>query len=191
MKKFLIAASTLSLMAVAAPTYAQSNQTIDLSATVAGACGNGNHRSGSDAVFSGWSADTLTVNLTNAGNGQFNGQSFDNVSFGQSIWCNGPATITMNVSPLTTTNAVGDTGSFTNTFRVEMTSDMGVYFAQGEDYVFTSTVGGYSNPLPGAFETGTGRFGGADQVRVLADSANKRPVAGSYSGTITLTATSN
>ena len=193
-KSLIVAASALTI--IAAPAFAQSTATgeIALNATVAKACGVGNHLSGA-AAAPGWDQGDLTVDLTNAGNGQFNGAEWTNRSFGN-VWCNGPATVTLEAAALTTSTPVLDTGSFTNRFDLEVTTDAGVYVGQGTDFVLAtaseaSGVKTVSAGVPAAFETGLQRFGGADSIKVLKNPLNKRPVAGDYTGYLRFTATAN
>jgi len=194
MKKILAAASAIGLLA-STPAFAQSSATgeILLGATVTPACGVGNHKSGA-ASAPGWDQADINVTLADS-NGQFAGQTFTNRSFGN-VWCNNGATVTLSVGALTSTATTGDTGSFTNRFDVRVTTDAGVYVNEAQDYVL-STVGETSGTKSktgttgGAFETGLQRFGGADSIEVLADASNRRPVAGSYSGFVRFTASTN
>lgn len=197
MKTLLAAVSAIGLLA-SAPAYAQSTATgeILLNATVTPACGVGNHLSG-PGVAAGFTDADITVNLANA-NGQFAGQTFTNRSFGN-VWCNGPANVTMSVGALTSASSTTDTTSFANRFDIEVTTDAGVYLGLGQDAVL-STVGEASGiksvtfAMPQAFETGTGRFGGADSIRVLPSMRGtdmRRPVAGTYSGYVRFTASTN
>lgn len=201
MRTLILAASAMTLLA--APAFAQSSagNTVNLQSTVAPACGVGNHISGSGTA-SGWtdySGGTLNVGTLADGNGQFTAPIVhSNISFGN-LWCNNAATVTISVSPLTTTNSTLDTGSFRNSFDVEITTDAGVYVGQGEDFVLTAQGGGATATASGntgqAFETGTGRYGGAEQIRILPEAraagGTYRPVAGTYNGTITMTASTS
>lgn len=196
MKNILAAVSAIGLIA-STPAFA-ADADIQLGATVAAACGTGNHISGAGSA-SGWDQSDITVDLDDA-NGQFSGAEFTNRSFGN-VWCNAPATVTIEVSALQGNNPVGtDTGSFTNRFDIEVTTDAGVYAGGGEDEVI-STVGALSGvaSISGnsgqAFETGLQRFGGADSIKVLPSTrstgGNRRAVAGTYAGYVKFTATTN
>lgn len=194
MKTLFAAVSAIGLLA-STPAFAQSTATgeILLAATVAPACGTGNHKSGA-ASAAGWDQADITVNLAD-GNGQFAGQSFANRSFGN-VWCNNGATVTLSVGALTSSSTSGDTGSFTNRFDVSVVTDAGVYVGAGQDAVLstageTGGVKSLTGPTGGAFETGLQRFGGADSISVLADPSNRRAVAGSYAGFVRFTATTN
>lgn len=195
MKTILMAAAALATL-TAAPAFAQSSSTINLNGNVANACGVGNHISGG-GLAAGFTAGDITVDLADT-NGQFDGDSFTNRSFGN-LWCNYAAPVKMEVSALSTNATVGDTGSFTNSFDVRITTDAGVYFGAGQDAVLSSingVAGVMTGNTPGAFETGTGRFGGADLVEILPSvrtngGGNRRAVAGAYAGTIKFTVGSN
>lgn len=192
MKKILISASALSLMAVAAPSYAQDGL-IELEATVVAACGTGNHRSGGEPAAGYNFGSPLTVDLGNGGNGQFDGQEFLNQSFGN-LWCNGPANVTFEIDPLQGDEPVGsDTGSFTNLFDIRVTTGTGVYFGEAADWAPETSGAAFSltRPIGHAFETGSGTYGAAQKIEVLADSANRRAVAGAYEGAIRFTASVN
>jgi len=189
MKKILVAASAIGLLA-STPAYAAEGE-IALSADVAAQCGVGNHKSGADAA-PGWDQDDIVVDLADT-NGQFSGQTFTNRSFGN-VWCNGPATVTLEVAALTSTNTTTDTSSFTNRFDIKVVTDAGVYVGGGQDYTMDTTgdadgVLTTTASVPGAFETGLQRFGGADSIEILPSSDNKRAVAGDYSGYLRFTAT--
>ena len=194
MKKVLFAVSTIGLMA-ATPAFAQPSEIL-LSATVTGQCGTGNHLSGSD-TNPGWDQSDIVVDLGNGGNGRFAGQTFTNRSVGN-VWCNSPASVTLTVEALTTSNSTTDTNSFANQFDIRFNTDMGVYLGQGTGYVLATNVGGGNTTastnfaFPQAFETGTGRYSGLNSIEVLPSlrgSDVRRPVAGTYSGAIRLTAT--
>lgn len=195
MKKILFAASAIGLLASTSAMAAE-NQ-VDLSGTVAAACGVGNHISGPGTAAGFTEGDISGIAIAD-GNGQFNTPvQFDNRSFGN-LWCNAPATVTLEVTDFSTDVTVYDTGSFTNRFDVEVQTDAGVYIGQGQDYVL-STAGNasasQSGSTAGAFETGTGRFGGADYIKILpaarSSGGNYRPVAGNYTGYVRLTATTS
>jgi hypothetical protein len=192
MKKLLVAASAIGLIA-STPAMAATGD-IALSANVAAQCGVGNHMSGA-AAAPGWDQSDIVVPLAD-GNGQFAGYEVQNRSFGN-VWCNAPATVTLAVSALTTPVTVYDTDSFSNRFDIEVKTDAGVYVGQTQDFILssageTSGTKSVTGNTAGAFETGLQRFGGADSIKVLPSvrsGQNRRPVAGTYNGTITFTAT--
>lgn len=195
MKKFIFAVSALGLFA-STPAFAQSSNTVNLSGSVAKACGVGNHISGPGTAAGFTAGDITNIPLADS-NGQLNSPVvYTNRSFGN-LWCNAPASVSIEVSAMTTPTTVFDTGSFTNRFDVEVTTDAGVYIGQSQNYVITTLNDGdgivtASGNNPFAFETGTGRFGGADQIRILpsarSSGGNYRPVAGDYTGYIRMTA---
>lgn len=195
MKTLFAAVSAIGLLA-STPAFAQTSATgeIALNATVAKACGVGNHKSGA-ASDAAWDQADITVNLTNgaSGSGQFVGQTFTNRSFGN-VWCNGAANVTLSVGALTSAVTTTDVSSFTNRFDIAVVTDAGVYVGAGADAPL-STVGeatgvkSLSGATGGAFETGLRSFGGADSITVVADPTNRRPVAGDYSGYVRFTAT--
>lgn len=198
MKKLLIAALATTAFAAATPAFAQASNQVNLSANVANACGVGNHISGPGTAAGFTAGDITNIPLAD-GNGQFNtAAEYTNRSFGN-LWCNAPATVRIEVSPLVNTTPVADTGSFTNRFEVEVTTDAAVYTGGTQDTVISSVGGTFASPnyIEGnsgaAFETGTGRFGGADSIRILPSArstgGNYRPVAGSYSGYVRMVAT--
>ena len=187
MKKTLIlAASALSM--VSAPAFAQATSDIQLSAQVAGACGTGNHLSG--ATQGAGDQTDITVDLDDA-NGQFKTAASFNRSFGN-VWCNGPASLTMTATPLTTNVAVLDQGSFTNRFDIEVSGGAMIYLGGGS--LSTATAGTSTKTFanPAAFETGLGQYSSVD-IKVLptltAANTAERAVAGTYSGSVVLTAT--
>ena len=198
MKTLFAAVSAIGLLA-STPAYAQAVGEIALNATVAPACGVGNHLSGAESA-GGWEQEDIAVNLTNAGNGQFSGQTETSRSFGN-VWCNNAATVTLEVKALTGGSATGDTGSFTNRFDVSVVTDAAVYVGGTVDQEIT-TVGDadgvvtLTGPTAGAFETGLQRFGGADSISILADAGgsggnDRRATAGSYAGYLRFTASTN
>lgn len=200
MKKIFAAVSAIGLLA-STPAFAQSTATgeILLNATVAPQCGAGNHLSGA-ASATGWEQGAIAVNLTNAGNGQFSGQTETTRSFGN-VWCNNAATVTLEVAALRGGAATTDTSSFTNRFDVSVVTDAAVY-AGGTQGQTISTVGDADGVVSitgnsgQAFETGLQRFGGANSITILADAGgsggnDRRATAGSYAGYLRFTATTN
>ena len=194
MKTLFAAVSAIGLLA-ASPAYADVTGTgeIALNATVAPACGIDAHKSGAQSA-PGWDQNDITVDLTNGGNGQFIGQTETNRSFGN-VWCNNAATVTISVAALTSSATTTDTGSFTNRFDVKVTTDAGVYVGEGTDFVLntagTAGTDSKTGNTGGAFETGLQNFGGADSIEILQDATNRRAVAGTYSGSVTFTATTS
>lgn len=190
MKTILMGAAALSL--IAAPAFAQSaSADIQLGGEVAPACGLGNHISGASVNPLWEQGDINGIPMTDA-EGQFNGASYGNRSVGN-VWCNTAANVSFSVTPFATSNSTTDTGSFANSFDVRVTTDMGVYWGAGAGAVVQASVaGGTAGGNTGqAFETGLGRYSGMN-IEILpaigSGGNNKRPVAGSYSGSVTFTA---
>lgn len=205
MRKLILAASATMLLA--SPAFAQTANNVNLTSTVAAACGVGNHISGGGTApgFTSPAGGTLSIPSLADGNGQFNTAiEYTNISLGN-LWCNNAANVTISVAALTNPVTTGDTGSFRSRFDVEIVTDAGVYLipgpgTAGQDTAIT-TVGDADGvaELTGnsgeAFETGTGRFGGVDSLRILpsprAAGGFYRPVAGTYTGYVRISATTS
>jgi hypothetical protein len=197
MKKLLIAALAATAF-TASPAFAQATGEIAINGNVTAACGTGHHISGA-AGDPAWDQSDISIDLSGT-DGQFHGQTFTNRSWGN-VWCNGPANVTISVGALTSSTPVTDTGSFTNRFDVRITTDAGVYVGHGTGYVLSTAgvAGGVASTtaaVPGAFETGFGRFGGATSIEVLQPNRGDgegplRGVAGSYAGYVRFTATAS
>lgn len=192
MKTYLITAAS-ALAMVSAPAFADTvasgnSSTISLGATVAAACGVGNHRSGATSG----AGDTTDATYTLADStGQFKTAQSLNRSFGN-VWCNGPATVSIEASQLSTTATTTDTSSFTNKFDVEVSGGAMVYVGGGTLATAGTATKSQSAALPGAFETGLGTYSSVD-IKVLpalgSGGMPLRPVAGAYTGHVTITAT--
>ena len=191
-----VAAATL----IATPAFAQTFSEIELNATVASKCGSGHHISGDGGVAAGYTTGHVNFGELTDNNGQINAPVLigSNRSFGN-LWCNYAAPVKLEVSALTNDETVYDHGSFTNVFDIQVVTDAGVYFGQGENYTLRSLNGvtGVTTPVntAGAFETGTGRYGSLATIHVLpkARSAggNYRPISGDYTGYVRFTVGSN
>lgn len=179
MKRIILAAAALSTFAVPAMAQTTASSSIPLSATVAGQCGTGAHRSGGAATAQDHTTGSVSVTLADA-NGQFAGQTLATQNFGN-IWCNKVATITLSATPLTTSTTLTDSGSFTNTFDV--TADMELYGP-------VTTAGATASAAPvtslGAFELGMNTYTNV-AIIILPNALNKRAIAGTYNGSVTLT----
>ena len=191
MKTILMAASALSL--IAAPAFAQdASSTVNLAGTVAEQCGEGNHISGYD-VNNDWAQGDITGIDMDNGVGQFEGYTSGQRSFGN-LWCNTAATVSLEVTPFSTSNSTTDTGSFANSFDVRVTTNTSVYWNNNIPGGVVETAGSsvmVSGDTAGAFETGSGQYSGmiVEILPVAGSGGNpKRPVAGDYTGSITLTA---
>jgi len=191
MKAILATVSAIGLLA-AAPAYAADTEVL-INANVAKACGVDNHHSGAQ-VDANWNQANITVDLADT-NGQFTGQNtFGNRSFGN-VWCNAPATVTIEVGSLVNGvrgDAPDDATSFSNEFDLKVTTDAGVYTGAGAGLVLDTSAGSDGTAeshgnTSGAFETGLRQYSGFS-VQVL-NPGNKRPIAGAYEGYVRFTAT--
>lgn len=186
MQKILFAAAALSLVAV--PALAQTNtasSTVNLSATVASLCGQGNHISGGQLPY----ASSTPVVLADA-NGQFSGAANISLGFGN-IWCNAPSKVKVTASPLKTATAVGDDiGSFTNSFDLRVSGGAMIYAGGATLTTAGADATTGDVPVTHAFETGTGQYSKVN-IDVLPNAGNRRAVAGTYAGSVTFTVTAN
>jgi len=188
MKAILFAASAIGLLA-ATPAYA-AEKTITVSGTVAGACGLGNHKSGAESAPN-WTQGDIALGAMTGADGKL-AVSPVTRSFGN-VWCNGPAVVTIDVSKLTNSSvsAPVDSSSFTNTFDMKISGDLGgtAFGNSAGNLVVSSADGQKVINTNGPFETGLQRYS-SFTLEVL-NPNNLRPAAGSYAGTIKLTATVN
>lgn len=188
MKTLFAAVSAIGLLASTSAFAAESE--VEIKATVAAACGLGNHVNGGNTT-SPWNQDDIVIAELADGNGQFAGATFNNRSFGN-VWCNGPASVTVTAASLvngTRGVAPADAGSFSNEFDLSVTGLAGVY-VNGASLSLNTTgatgIASVTGGTPGAFESGSGQYSGFS-VQVL-NPANLRPVAGSYTGYVRFTA---
>ena len=168
MKAILMGAAALSLLA--APAFAQS-QEVEVTGNVEAQCGLGNQSGGGTGGY------TASVDI----------------GFGN-VWCNSPADLSLEASAFETASPVTDTGSFRNSVDMIVDGAQTTY-AAGSIFVYFggATEARTGSPaqfsIPQEFETGTGRFQAA-RVRLslpAGNPGNDRPVAGDWSGTVTLT----
>ena len=193
MKTYLVLAASAIAMA-ATPAFADTtatanSSTISLSANVAAACGTGNHRSG---ATSGAGVTTDATYTLADGTGQFKTAQSQNRSFGN-VWCNGPATVAITATQLSTSpSGAFDTSSFADKFNVEVSGGAMIYVGGGTLATNGSATKTQSLALPAAFETGLGQYSSVD-IKVLpalgSGGMPLRPVAGAYTGQVTITAT--
>jgi len=181
MKTILMAASALSLLA--APAFAQSTSTVNLTGNVAPLCGTGGHSSGGVSAPTA-SQDIVISGLTDA-DGRVVAQDI-NVGFGN-LWCNSAASLTLKVNPLTTSEANTDTASFFTRIDMSVAGPLlDTYFVDSQTGAPTSVGDGeYSATIGQAFETGTGTYDNA-VISIIAP-AQDRPVAGDYTGSVVVT----
>ena len=191
-KSLIVAASALAMAATPAfaVTTTNDSSTINLAADVTAQCGVGNHMSG--ATQGAGDQSDISVTLADT-NGQYKTAQTFNRSFGN-VWCNAPATVEVTATPLTEDSGavVGDTDSFTNRFDLQVSGGAMVAYVGGQT-VDTSVTGGESKSfdMTHAFETGLGQYSAVDITVLpsLRSGEARRPIAGHYTGAVTLTAT--
>jgi hypothetical protein len=192
--KFAFLAAGAAALVTAAPAFADTASTnVQVTGTVGSQCGVGNQSGGGTRVTD--SSGVVPLGNLVGPTGQLSIPQtvigFDN------LWCNSASSLTMTVTALKTNVTVSDTSSFTNHLDMivshDSSDDVLIYFgnpssvstgAGGADGTLTST-------LPTAFETGTGTYSRAllNVTLPAGTQGNDRPVAGSYTGTVTITAT--
>ncbi|MBS0408807.1 MAG: hypothetical protein JSR86_02745 [Proteobacteria bacterium] len=192
--KIALAALTAASLLTAAPAFADGASTnVTINGSVPGLCGTG-HQSGNGTRAAG--SDVVTIaNLVDA-NGFLSVADRD-IEF-DNLWCNTPSTLTMTVTPLATQSPVSDPTSFVNHLDMIVGNDAGAKVLQtyfgGATSVSSAVNGGVlTYSILGAFETGTGQYSKASLKITLPQGTvgNDRPVAGDYTGTVTITAVPN
>lgn len=191
MKTLLVAASAIGLLA-STPAFA-AEQTVNVSATVTGACGLGDHKSGANEA-PGWTQGDINLGAITGADGKLDVDTVTQRSFGN-VWCNGPADVKVEVSSLSLVGATGDPAddsSFANRFDMRITGNLGgSAFNNGSGTLDLSSDGATNGVLElttgEAFETGLQQYSSFN-LDVL-NPGNLRPVAGSYKGIVRLTAT--
>jgi hypothetical protein len=134
-------------------------------------------------------------------NGQLNTASTTQIAI-DNIWCNAPNTLVMDVTSLKLQSppAAWDTSSFVAAVDMVVSSDannrlLPTYWGgQATLQSADATDGVATEAAEPAFETGTGKFSEALlSLKMPSDahSGGVRPLAGSYTGTVTVTATPN
>jgi hypothetical protein len=184
---------------IAAPAFtpafaAGTASTVVVNGTVAKQCGVGNQSGGGTRAI----ASPVNLGSLVTTDGQLASSTKTPIAF-DNVWCNAPANITMDVSPLKLTSPppAFDASSFTAALDLNLTSDgthavLPTYFGVS---ALSSTLGATdglaSNAIP-AFETGTQIYSEANLSYSMPSNAHSpgiRPLAGDYSGTVTFTAT--
>lgn len=175
MLKHVLAASVAAaaLVALSVPSFAATG-TLTINGSVTAVCSIANP---SDTIALG----TLTLGA----DGKYAGQTLTH-SAGD-IWCNGTGnTVTFTAHALTNSATTTDTASFTNRIDYKVTgpapTSLTADTTAGDPSNGTATTGA---ALP-AFDTGVGVF--SEYVLDIHGPA-KKPIAGSYSGSIDLTVT--
>jgi len=191
-----MAASAASVLAFAAPAFAADtpNSTdVTINGTVDPQCGVGNQSGG--GVRHGTSAIVNLPSMVDA-NGQLSVAPVD-IEF-NNVWCNSSNEVTMTVTSLNSGVTVFDTSSFVNRLDMHVTRVAGVadvllYFGNPTEVATGAggSTGTLSHVNPAAFETGDDNYArGHLTVTLPAGTVgNDRPVAGTYTGVITFTAT--
>jgi spore coat protein U-like protein len=168
MKTLLLSAAVLAL---ASPAFAQS-ASVDVTATVASTCS-----------ITSPGPQSLGAVATDA-NGKVASQT-TTFNFGN-VWCNGAGNrMEVQANPLANASVVVDTYSFTNTIHYTLTSGNPALAAYPIDTSSAATAHVDTGGSLPAFETGTGVYSNFT-VTTIAQST-KRPVAGTYTGTIYIT----
>lgn len=202
--KAILATTAALAMVISAGAASAATQSVAVSGTVARQCGLGDQSGSSSTDPTGYTPSvTFTDPLTN-GNGTLNSNASVTIGFGN-IWCNGPSNLTLSATKFHTGSANTDPGSFTADLDLIVEGNATGDGATAANFV-NWYMGGHAarsgtdatNSLGGAFESGTGQ-GQRARVRlalpanVTQPNANgtpgDRPLAGSYSGTITLVVT--
>ncbi len=184
-----VAAATL----IAAPAFAQTSSTINLNGTVANQCGKDNHSGGYD-THPDYTRGDVNLGIIQLDNGQLLEDTViaEKRSFGN-MWCNFATTVRLEVSQVKTSNTTTDVTSFANSFDVEVEGPVINAYLNGGAIRSNGAVNGFqSRALPGAFETGAGQYSSLSTIKVLrkarpVGTGYLRPVAGTYTGAITLT----
>lgn len=190
MKKIALLAAAATL--IAAPAFAQSSvsRTVNVNTTVAGQCGLDNQSGGGTG---GYTPTVSFADITDA-NGFLDTAATVNIGFGN-VWCNSAANLSLTASSFDSDVTAVDTGSFVDNLDMIVDGQTGLggsimtYFGGGEARTGTPKLA----TIPFAFETGTGRFQNAAVRLALptGTAGNDRPVAGNWTGTVTLNVTSN
>ena len=185
MKKIALLAAAATL--IAAPAFAQSTQTVTVTTNVAGQCGLGNQSGGGEG---GYTSSVSFADITDE-NGFLDTDASVLIGFGN-VWCNSAATLSMVPSNFNAAVEAQDSSSFVDDLNLIVDGDTGTggsIMAYFGGRVATSESPLNNISIGSAFETGTGRF---QQARVTlglpaGTAGNDRPVAGAWTGTVTLT----
>ena len=173
MRKQLLCAAALGLTAFALPAAAQDSESVVLNSSVPAFCQATPFASGSINV--GDITGPLGFVVTSfAGTPQ--------IQTGGNYYCNAPATVTLSVAPLTNPQAVTDVSSFVNRvdFRANLVWDNVTGSANSTDAGPTAINSAEAN-------TGVMTLSVSDPSVASGD----RPIAGAYTGAVTLTVALN
>ena len=199
MKVTLLAAAAALVIATpvfAAGTPASTNVVVN--GTVTAQCGVGHQSGGGTRSI----ASPVTVPVVDA-NGQLDTATTTQIAI-DNIWCNAPNTLVMDVTQLslkTPPTGGWDTSSFVAAVDMVVSSDSSnnrllPTYCGGQTTLQSAgaTDGIATEATEPAFETGTGKFSQALLTLAMpatAHSKGVRPLAGDYTGTVTVTATPN
>ena len=144
MKTILATVSAIGLLA-ATPAFAADAPEVNISGTVAKACGYGDHHSGGDEdpqdIFH---QGNIVLGAMTGADGKLNvpASALENRSFGN-VWCNTAGNVTVTVESLANNDGadrgtpyVGDTSSFNNQFDLLITSS--TFLADGSTLTLSS-----------------------------------------------------
>lgn len=172
----LIAGASVALAMTATPAFAQSTGTVNLSGTVQPKCTialGATAGSGTSATTSITASGDLSSN-----DGNLNAAAFGTQSQQFTAMCNGPSTYSASASALTTPFTGTVPAGFTNSISFTADLGSGVTVNSGATIPATAVPGPYlaSNNI---------------SLGNLSTSGGARPVAGTYTGTITVTIAAN
>lgn len=199
MKVTFLAAGAAALI-IATPVFAAgtpASTNVEVDGTVTAQCGVGHQSGGGTRAI----ASPVTVTVVDA-NGQLDTADTTPIAF-DNVWCNAPNTLVMDVTSLKLQSppASWDSSSFVAAVDMNISSDaaddiLPTYWGATVTTLRSAdaTDGVATQAAEPAFETGTGRFSKALlslKMPIDAHSPGVRPLAGSYVGTVTVTATPN
>jgi len=170
LKTRLFCASLLGTSLIASPAFAQDSDAMQITSQVPAFCSEFQNN-----------ATPLELGSLTGPTGQivpsFTGTETSR-TIAASFYCNAPANVTIKAEPLLTTNSTTDTSSFTS--RVDYTATLVWDNVQGS--VSSTVIDGAVIP---ASEANIGPMSLALSNPAVVN--NRRPVAGAYSGRVTLT----
>jgi hypothetical protein len=195
-RAFLVAAAATILIAAPSLVLAQASTNVAVTGSVGKQCGVGNQSGG--GLRPTGAAQVDLGNLVTS-DGQLATSTPTAIAF-DNVWCNAPSTLSMDVTPLKLQNAPAfDASSFTAALDLNVNSDgthkiLSTYFGIPTLSSTNGSTDGVKTVQIAAFETGTLTFSEAlltYSMPVNAHSPGIRPLAGTYTGTVTVTATPN
>ena len=188
-------AAALMVSSTAFATGSPVSTNVTITGTVGSQCGVGNQSGGGTRSL----GPAITLTDVVQADGQLDTTTTTPIGF-DNVWCNAPNTTKMDVTELKLQNppAGWDTSSFVAAVDMVVSGDgthkiLPTYFGVSTLQSSGSTDGVVSVSLP-AFETGTLTYSEALVSLSMPSSAHSpgvRPLAGTYTGTVTVTATPN